>query len=616
MDPLDFLEPDELLRFFRCHKTEMSCVENPHTFINQLRDHNLVPEDRYKKLSRMKSKGNREKALYELLDWLERERAQHITVFWSCVFKETIMNQYPTLKLLRNSLMDGSFRFYTKLPERTEKEETEDGKRKELSEDEEEEETQAHSAKKKQKQRRRSVCNDEDEEQSGPSSQLTLGLRKKSKKLHFSSPLKKGEKSDIWTWPIYQSQLPVTCGEQDGMLSRGRLAKGEKCIAVGKKWYTPSQFERFSGKNSYKNWKLSIRCKETPLAKLIQEGHLKSASFKGGCKKAKKDLFPSDDLVTVSEDEGDEEEEEEEEEEEDSSSSKESVTGEEGQTEEQPDAGPDISTKVFKVTCGAEAATLHMKRFASGSRGKSIRTETSWVTPMEFVKSCQMDSSWRKAIECEGKPLSSVITENWIHSLLCSCSLCKPDSEDMQNRKNDDECFICKSEEEEELVVCDQCPRSFHQKCHLPLVDDAILGDPRPWMCTFCVFRTTQLWLFSEEQEREAVMSRQISRNMLGCQYLLLFLCSADEEQTFVSNPRLYLKDYSTVIKTPMWLENITDKLQKQLYQTVGEFVSDVQLIFSNCASYNQDNAEFLTKGNRLKEQFDRELKTVFKIRE
>ena len=48
MDPMDWLEADELLRFFRCHKTEMSCMENPHTFLNQLRDHDLVPEDRYK----------------------------------------------------------------------------------------------------------------------------------------------------------------------------------------------------------------------------------------------------------------------------------------------------------------------------------------------------------------------------------------------------------------------------------------------------------------------------------------------------------------------------------------------------------------------------------------
>lgn len=48
MDPLDFLENGELLRFFHCHKTEMSCMEKPLTFVTQLRDHNLIPEDRFK----------------------------------------------------------------------------------------------------------------------------------------------------------------------------------------------------------------------------------------------------------------------------------------------------------------------------------------------------------------------------------------------------------------------------------------------------------------------------------------------------------------------------------------------------------------------------------------
>lgn len=48
MDPMDWLENEELLRFFHRHKTEMSCLEKPHTFLSQLRDHDLVAEDKYK----------------------------------------------------------------------------------------------------------------------------------------------------------------------------------------------------------------------------------------------------------------------------------------------------------------------------------------------------------------------------------------------------------------------------------------------------------------------------------------------------------------------------------------------------------------------------------------
>lgn len=44
----------------------------------------------------------------------------------------------------------------------------------------------------------------------------------------LASPLKKGEKNDIWMWPLYKVQLPVTCGEQEGFLDRNRMAKGHR----------------------------------------------------------------------------------------------------------------------------------------------------------------------------------------------------------------------------------------------------------------------------------------------------------------------------------------------------------------------------------------------------
>ncbi|XP_039681154.1 nuclear body protein SP140-like protein isoform X4 [Perca fluviatilis] len=521
MDPMDWLENEELLRFFHRHKTEMSCLEKPHTFLDQLRDHDLIAEDKYKKVRRMKSKDNMRKGLYEILDLLEKKQSQRIKTFWGCIFKETIMNQYPTLRLLHKSLMDGSFHF--EVPESVEKEEADEGKRKELSEDEEEgEKKQKTSVKKKRKLRSSSVRNndEEEEEQAGPSSQFTP--RKKSKKLCFCSEREEDEEED--------------CDLEEQVLSSSRGSFTDDTDGVGE----------------------------------LEE-----------------------------------------------------------QTEQQPEASNDSGRKVFKVTCGALAGTLHKKRFASGTCGKSIRTETSWMTPVEFVNkaSCQTSGCWRKDIKWEGEPIGVLLEAKILesHSLLCKCKLCRPDCKDLlsrlswqENQKNDDECSICKTgeEEEEELVVCDNCPRSFHQKCHLPHVEDTMLGDDSLWMCTFCVFGTNKGWLYMDELEREAAMSRQISRCMLQCQYLLLYLCDADEEQIFATNPCLYLLDYSATITTPMWLGNVADKLQKQLYQTVGEFVSDIQLIFTNCATYNRDKAEFLAVGSRLKNLFDKEFNNVFNIKE
>ncbi|XP_069557528.1 uncharacterized protein [Brachyistius frenatus] len=613
MDPLDFFNPDELLRFLHCKKTELSCMENPHTFLSQLRDHNLVPEDRYKKVSRMKSKENIKRALYEILDWLEKEKSQHITVFWTCVFKETILNKYPKLRELRNSLMDGSYHCDAQLPPRVELEER---NKKELSADEQQ--TMTKSGKKKRKQKHMSMCDDDDdeeeeeeeEEQPGASAQVSLSPRKKAKKICFSSPLKKGEKTDFWTWPIYKYQLPVTCGDQEAFLKRDRLAKGEKCIVVKNQWFTPSEFERFAGKQGNRNWKLSIRCRDIPLGKLIQKGHLEAANYRHGSKKVKKSLFPSEDLTTESEGEDDEGEESNQEDQV-SSSEKASATDEEEQTEEQTEqqlgVGPDKNKMVFEVTSGAVAGKLYKKRFASGTCGKSIRTETSWMSPVDFVNgaSGQTGVSWKKDILWQGQPLSVLIEAKvlMIHSLLCPCSLCSKKPTDLDDQKNDDECCICKSEEDGEVVECDHCPRSFHPTCHLPPVEDNILG-------------TCQEYRYADKLEREAAMSRQISQHMLECQYLLMLLCTADEEQIFTNDPSLHVENYSTFIITPMWLGKVAEELSKKQYLTVGKFVSDVQLIFTNCEKYNQNNAEFLAMGDRLKKLFDGEFEKAFNIHE
>ena len=54
---------------------------------------------------RIKSKEVMQDNVYELLNWIETERP--LRLFWNCVFKEFIMTQYPTLKRLRDSLLDG-----------------------------------------------------------------------------------------------------------------------------------------------------------------------------------------------------------------------------------------------------------------------------------------------------------------------------------------------------------------------------------------------------------------------------------------------------------------------------------------------------------------------------
>uniref|UniRef100_A0A3B3Z9D8 SP110 nuclear body protein, tandem duplicate 1 n=1 Tax=Periophthalmus magnuspinnatus TaxID=409849 RepID=A0A3B3Z9D8_9GOBI len=303
---------------------------------------------------------------------------------------------------------------------------------------------------------------------------------------------------EIWTWGIFKVQLPVTCGDLEGILNRDRLSRGEKCILVKSQWFSPSEFEQLAGKEANKNWKLSIRCKETPLGKLIKV----------------------------------------------------------------------MSRCVCVTSCRVAPLTV---RLPSGTCGRSIRTETRWMTPVNFVKeaSCQTDVSWKLQIKCEGKALGELVKDRVVdvHSLLCNCCLCLPDSKDL----NDDECWICRGEgtEGESLVECDECPRSFHQKCHLPHVPDALLE-----------FTDAALIVSLQGQQ-------PLDISHVGQKTLSLLPGLDDEDCLFKSDP-CHLPEYTRVIRTPMSLDQVTDKLQRDRYETVGQFVSDIQLIFSNCASYNR----------------------------
>ncbi|KAJ3600919.1 hypothetical protein NHX12_031892 [Muraenolepis orangiensis] len=107
MNRLPFFDDEQLTRWFRRKKTELSCMEKPQTLLNHLRDHDLIPEDRYKRVISVKSKDRLRTRVYELLDWIEKKQPEKIRPFWTCVFRDSIMEVYPTLKKLHSSLSDG-----------------------------------------------------------------------------------------------------------------------------------------------------------------------------------------------------------------------------------------------------------------------------------------------------------------------------------------------------------------------------------------------------------------------------------------------------------------------------------------------------------------------------
>ncbi|MED6239941.1 hypothetical protein ATANTOWER_013508 [Ataeniobius toweri] len=186
----------------------------------------------------MKNKTNIERAVYDILDWIEEEESARIRVFWKCVFKEFILNQYPTLKLLHQRLKEEELHSEPPLPEGMER--TENGKRRGscLSPNEK---TETKSVKKRKKDKSTTTPSNSNEEQPGPSSQATQ--EKKEIKEEQDEQLEPS--LDYW--------------------SRGKSIRTETC------WTTPVKFVHKALGRRDASWRKDIEYDGKRLCVLIEE---------------------------------------------------------------------------------------------------------------------------------------------------------------------------------------------------------------------------------------------------------------------------------------------------------------------------------------------------------
>ncbi|XP_051790738.1 nuclear body protein SP140-like protein isoform X1 [Erpetoichthys calabaricus] len=611
MSQLEFLTDDELLQVFHKKKTEISIIDDPTMFLNQLRDNDVIPEEQYQKIKKMRKKND---AVYTLLDWLENEQPAKIRRFFESVFEDHIIQQYPKFKVLKYEVLE--------VQTTVQKDSATVGGKNGFTFD--------SGAK-------------EDPQPVGvppPTAQASTSKKRKADKPVYGSPRKNNQKEDpepIWTYPLYQVELPVTCGNKTGSLHRKKLTKGEDCIFTEGKWYSPGEFEAYGGRSSSKNWKISIRCNNVPLIKLIEAGHLESPPFKkrkmaqhakGKVPKAPTKNKTSASGMPASEPStikvkrkptGSATQPPQDKDMPSSSSASESESSDidtddddDDNDEEEDDEGecPIAKLKKFPVTCGSAEGVLHKHRFATGTCGKCIRTEQGWFTPTDFLKldDTVSDKSWRRSIQFNGKAILYLIEKKILepHSLICHCRICK--SVDVNNlQDNDDECGICS--QAGSLVCCDQCPRAFHPECHVPSAEkEAEEVSPREkWCCTFCKFNESRKTLpaFARPGFTQAVVFNfPVQDHLLKCQYLLIKLYSEDKKRIFGPNPNYTVKDYSEYIEKPMWLDKIKDKLTSGLYDTVEQFFKDIHLIFSNCAKFNKVTFHFFINDEDENEKF------------
>nr|XP_035121603.2 tripartite motif-containing protein 66 isoform X1 [Callithrix jacchus]XP_035121604.2 tripartite motif-containing protein 66 isoform X1 [Callithrix jacchus]XP_035121606.2 tripartite motif-containing protein 66 isoform X1 [Callithrix jacchus]XP_035121607.2 tripartite motif-containing protein 66 isoform X1 [Callithrix jacchus] len=181
--------------------------------------------------------------------------------------------------------------------------------------------------------------------------------------------------------------------------------------------------------------------------------------------------------------------------------------------------------------------------------------------------------------------------------------------------ENEDFCAVCLNGGE--LLCCDRCPKVFHLSCHVP----ALLSFPGgEWVCTLCRSLTQPEMEYDCENARYNQPGIRAAPGLSTydqkkCEKLVLSLCCNNLSLPFHEPVSPLARHYYQIIKRPMDLSIIRRKLQKKdpaHYTTPEEVVSDVHLMFWNCAKFNYPDSEVAEAGRCLEVFFEGWLKEIY----
>uniref|UniRef100_A0A2K6EQX7 SP100 nuclear antigen n=1 Tax=Propithecus coquereli TaxID=379532 RepID=A0A2K6EQX7_PROCO len=268
------------------------------------------------------------------------------------------------------------------------------------------------------------------------------------------------------------------------------------------------------------------------------------------------------------------------------------------------------------VTCGEIKGTLYKEKLEQGTSEKCIKSETGrWLTPREFeIEGGRAPSkNWKLSIRCGGFTLKHLI--EYCHSIFLSFlqRILKSHNDTLGDPyvKNSNICGVCKRGGK--LFCCDTCPRSFHENCHIPLVE----AERDPWSCIFCEIKVIQERCPESQpcrRESEVLMMQMLPEVQLKCEFLLLKVYCDSKSLFFASKP-YYSREGSQGPQRPMWLDKVKKMLTEKMYPQVKEFVGDMRLIFQNHKAFYREN-KFIKLGLQVENNFEKNFKNIFAIQE
>ncbi|XP_056434996.1 transcription intermediary factor 1-alpha, partial [Gadus chalcogrammus] len=179
---------------------------------------------------------------------------------------------------------------------------------------------------------------------------------------------------------------------------------------------------------------------------------------------------------------------------------------------------------------------------------------------------------------------------------------------------NEDWCAVCQNGGE--LLCCDKCPKVYHLACHIPTLHESPSGE---WFCSFCRDLVSPEMRYDCDDTAPPTEDPSLPPvDRRKCERLLLRLFvndfSADFQQAAAPSET---RRYKELIKTPMDLSIVKRRLESRSpgdtrYVAPDQFITDVRLIFSNCAKYYKVTSEVGSAGLYLEDYFEEQVKTVY----
>ncbi|XP_009903422.2 tripartite motif-containing protein 66 [Dryobates pubescens] len=254
-----------------------------------------------------------------------------------------------------------------------------------------------------------------------------------------------------------------------------------------------------------------------------------------------------------------------------------------------------------------------------GNQSSSMSIKINEDSSHEGLKSKGENSEGRKVLisqaagQTQAAPVDTLSADQKLNNGI-SITKRSPITQEVSPIENEDFCAVCLNGGE--LLCCDHCPKVFHLSCHVPALLSFPVGE---WVCTLCRNPVRPEVEYDCENTRcghsYPAQYGLDDCDQKKCEKLVLSLFCSSMSLPFHEPVSPLARHYYQIIKRPMDLSIIRNKLQKKSkshYSAPEELVTDVRLMFWNCAKFNYPDSEVAEAGRCLDVFFEGKLKEIY----